>query len=67
MIGLGHRRGLLEISADVCWGDGTVEESLFADFVTVSDAALAQIVEEMPRLGGALTKAVRRGKPENDA
>jgi hypothetical protein len=63
VVELGTRQGTLELSADVCWGEGQIEFSLLPENTSASDEAIANIAEAWSQLDDALLQAIRRGRP----
>lgn len=71
VVDVGTMEGVFQISAGVCWGqgehEGGVGAQLLPQHTPVSEAALAQVIEGLPRLGDVLVEAARRGRPRHDA
>jgi hypothetical protein len=64
IVDLWHREGTLQVSADVVWGEGSVEAQLLPDHTPATDEVLSAIVDGLPVLADALMTALRRGKPK---
>ena len=63
VVTLGTHQGILELSADVCWGGGQMELSLLPEHTSASQAAIAKVAAAWPQLDDALMQAIRRGQP----